>query len=91
MGMSSYETDGNRLPRAHALAQAMVKYGGSVEAALNEMTQPASAGAPLRHPKIDQSTIQSAIHLLNRQGYEGHASTLSEYEDRHYPKRGRSF
>ncbi len=89
--MGSYETDGNRVPRAHALAQAMIKYGGSVEAALNEMTQPASTGGPLRHPKVDQSTIQSAISLLNRQGHEEHAATLSEYENKHYAKRGRSF
>lgn len=88
--MGSYETDGNRPPRAHTLAQAMIEHG-SLDRALNEMTKPAEAVGPFRHPKIDQPTIQAAINLLRRQGYEGHAATLETYERKTYPPRGRLF
>ena len=92
--MSRYETDGNRVSRASALAAAIVRFKGNLDHAFASMTQPAPhAGeiGPLRHPNIDQSTLIVAANLLRRQGHEGYAGILSEYENKNYPPRGRSF
>ena len=92
--MDSYETDGNRVSRASALAAAIVHFKGNLDNAFASMTQPAPhAGeiGPLRHPNIHQSTLIVAANLLRRQGHEGYAAILSEYENKNYPPRGRSF